>query len=681
MIDNNIIQSIGAGSGIDTNSLVKQLVEIERAVPQQRIDTKKELTEAQISDFGLIKSSLGTLKDSLASLVDKEGLFSKSASFTESDALIPSELGTDVLPGTYNFQVTNVAQSQSLSSGAFSSVLDPVGQGTLTFRFGDWDAGVTAFTEDLDTLPQEIVIDSSNNTLRGMRDAINAADFGAQASIVSDGVGFRLLITAASGENKQLSIDVAEAGGAATNTDGNDLSRFAFNDSLLPDSKRLTQNQAGEDAAITINGLAVTRSSNTIDDVVDGLTVELLQESAGQTITVTVSDDKVFAEENVRGFVDAYNAFLEEVEVAFGRDEETGERGSLANDSLAKSVLGQMRNIIASEIPGLSGANFSALTNVGIRTELDGTLSINEKDFKNAFANNFEDVQALFAPTATSTAADITVNSFGGQTKSGNYDVVVTTNPVKGSYAGQAMDVGVVFPFDTTGKTYTMDLSVNGTASSTITIPTDMVYSSGDELASVMQSLINADPALKAGNASVVVSFDTDHFDILSNQYGTASVVSITAASADIATDLGLTVANGSSGIDVAGTIDGVVAFGRGNVLLPALGEDAEGLTLLVGENATTSTVNYSRGFGGELDSLIKELLSSTGLLKNREDILTDNLSTFKSDQETLDRRMNAFQERLIRQFIAMENILSGLGSTGSFLESLIDTLPFTAKK
>ncbi|MFL0809602.1 MAG: flagellar filament capping protein FliD [Agarilytica sp.] len=686
MIDNNIIQSLGVGSGIDTGSLVEQLVEIERAAPQQRIDDKKELTESQISDFGLMSSALATLKDTTSVFTDEEGMFSKTASFTDSNALIPSELGADVNPGTYNFEVTAVAQSQSLSSTTFASDRDAVGEGTLTFKFGDWDAGLTAFTEDLDSTSVDIVIDSSNNSLRGMRDAINDADVGVQASIVNDGSNYRLLITAESGENRQLSIDVAESGGTPTNDDASGLSRFAFNDTDIPvdefdtvHTQQMTQNQAGVDAAFSINGLDVTRSSNTINDVVDGLTVELLQASPGETITVTVSDDKSFAEQNIRDFVDAYNSFLEEVDVVFSTDEETGERGSLTNDALAKSIISRVRTVISSAIPGLADGNYTALTNVGIRTELDGSISIEEDDFTRAFENNYEDVQKLFAPYTSSDAADITVNSFGGQTVPGNYDVNITTNPVQGYFTGTAFDVGVTFPFDTTGKTYTLELSLNGEASSTITIPTNTTYDTEEDLAEALQSVINSDATYSSSGTSVSVGFDTDHFVITATKYGASSVVDITAASTDLSTDLGLAVGNGTNGIDVAGTVDGSVGFGLGNVLLPGLGEDAEGLTLLVGENATSGTVNFSRGFGGELESLLDDFLESTGLINNREDILEARLETIDDDQEALDRRIGIYEERLIQQYIAMESILSGLSSSGGFLESLIDTLPFTA--
>ncbi len=683
MIENNIIQSLGAGSGIDTGGIVRQLVEIERMAPQERIDTKKELTETQISDFGLIKSALSTLQAAAKTLTEDEGLYSKSASFTDSDALVPSELSTEVLPGTYNFEVTAVAQSQSLSSPTFSSVNDAVGEGTLTLRFGSWDAGLTAFSEDLATSSVDITIDNTNNSLKGLRDAINDADVGVQASIINDGTNYRLLITAESGESKQLELTVSESGGTPTNDDDSGLSRFSFNDDDPPfdefdtvHTQQMTQNQSGVDAAFTINGLSITRNSNTIDDVVEGLTVELLQASPGETVTVTVSDDKAFAEQNVRDFVDAYNAFLEEVDVVFSYNEETEKKGSLANDSLAKSVLSQMRSIISSAIPGLSDSNYTALTNVGIRTELDGSLTINETDFTKAFSENFEDVQRLFSSYDSSTASDITVNSFGKNTVPGSYDVNITVNPSKGGYLGQAITLPL--NFDGTGESF--GITVDGVASNTISFPST-TYTSTDTLAADLQSLINSDSALKAGGASVTVSFDTDHFVITSNKYGTSSQVNITAPTGNIPTGLGLTEANGFTGVNVSGSVNGVTGFGLGNVLLPKLGEDAEGLTMLIGDNATSATVNFSRGFAGELDDLVNDFLSSTGLLKQREQLLTAKLETFDEDQETLERRMSAYEERLIRQFIAMESILSGLNSSGSFLDNLIDTLPFTASR
>lgn len=695
MIDNNIIQSLGVGSGIDTNNIVKQLTEIERSAPQGRIDSKRELAETKISDFGLLSSALATLQTSADALVDPEGLFSKTASFTDSDALAPTSLSTDVQPGIYNFQVEAIAQAQALAFDEYASINAVVGEGTLTFNFGNWTRDVDdldvdldtteplSFTQDADHESVTITIDSTNNTLKGLKNAINDADMGVTASIVYTGTGYKLSILAESGANNELKIDAVESGDPG-------LANFMF-DETVPER----ETQIGVDAELTINGLTVNRSSNTIDDIVDGLTLDVYKAAPGQTVTITVSEDKAFAEQNIRDFVDAYNSFLEELEPIFGITEvenEDGEtekvEGSLAKDSLAKSILSRIRTTIASAIPGLTNSDFTSLTNIGLRTELDGTLSFSEDEFSDAMENRFEDVQKLFAPQTYSDSSDITVNSYKDATTSGEYDIVITTAPTRGYLNGGTINNGVGFAefpnFDTSigPKDYTFKVRLNGTESDTITIP-EAVYADEAELAAAIQLAINSDANLQAVNGVVTTEYDSDNnrFVFRSAQYGTSSKVSIIEASTDIENDLGMGVAGGNAGVAVAGTINGVAGFGSANVLLPALGEPGEGLAMIIGENATSGKVNFSRGFAGELSTLLEQFLDKDGVIALREDSLEDSLDSLDDDQDSLDRKMTAYQERLINQFIAMERIIGSLNSSGSFLENLIDTLPFTAKR
>ena len=100
---------------------------------------------------------------------------------------------------------------------------------------------------------------------------------------------------------------------------------------------------------------------------------------------------------------------------------------------------------------------------------------------------------------------------------------------------------------------------------------------------------------------------------------------------------------------------------------------------MIIGDNATSGTVNFSRGFGGELNALIDEYLKSGGLISQGETNLQRELDDLDDDQETLDTRMVTYEDRLIQQYIAMESIINSLSSSGSFLDSLIDTLPFTS--
>ncbi|WP_075185550.1 flagellar filament capping protein FliD [Teredinibacter haidensis] len=694
MIDNNIIQSLGVGSGIDTSNLTKQLTNIERTAPQNRIDTKRENTENQISDFGLISSAMATLQDAAEVLSNPEGLYSKTASYTDSTALVPVELGTDVQAGSYTFTVEDVASSQSLTSASFSSVDDAVGEGVLTFRFGNATAdGAGAmlttggFSADTDVEDVQITIDSSNNSLEGLRDAINDADFGVQATIINDGVdGYLLQITAESGANNELEISVAEAGGSPTDNDDTGLSRFTFNET----ASQLIQNQGGNDAVLTINGLLVNRESNTIDDIVQGLKLDVLAADPGVPVTITVSDDKAFAEQNIRDFVEAYNLFLDAIKPATGTTEKKNEEGdsekvagSLANDAMTKSMLSKIKSVISSAVPGLSGTAFTSVGAIGIRTELDGSMSIDDETFDKAIDENFEAIQKLFAPDTSTSDNSVFINSYNDNTAAGEYEIEITTQPTRGGYEGGTLGGITAFPnFDTTGQVYDFVVNVNGTSSGTLTIP-EAVYASQEDLAITLQTLINSDTDVADSGSSVTVSYDSvnDRFDITSGKYGSSSNVSITTASTDITTDLGFAVADGTAGTTVVGTVNGVGGFGSANVLLPALGQPSEGMAMLVGEGATTATVNFSRGFAGELENLLDEFLDRNGLIATRETSLESSLGKLDDDQEALDRRMSSYEERLMNQFIAMERIINSLNSSGSFLDSLIDTLPFTATK
>lgn len=672
MIDSNIPYLLGAGSGVDTKSLVEQLVSVEKSVRQGQIDTKRENFETRLSDYGLFKSAMSTLQSSLAALKNPDTFTAKSVSFPDSEVVIPTAIEAGAASGTYSIEVTNIATSQSLSSGVFSAVTDEVGKGVLTFDFGAWDTGVppSAFTQNTDKSSVQITIDDSNNSLEGLRDAINGANMGVQASIVNDGSGFRLLMKAESGLNNQLSISVAEDETTPTNNDASGLSRFTFNESAL----QLTQQQQGRDANLLMNGLAVTRTTNEISDLIEGFTFTIAKDAPGQVVNINILDDKATGEEAIRNFVDVYNEFLTATKNLTGFNEEAGEYGSLARDALAKSMLTKIKNTITQPVAGNNGV-LNALTNIGIRTELDGSMAIDETVFKKAFSDNFPAIKGLFAPVTGSNADKIKVTGFGNDTIAGDYEVVITQEPEKGFYTGAAI---AGFPVDTTGKDYGLVLEVNGKASGTINLPAGQSYANGADLAAALQQAINSDPALSANK--VKVSFDTDHLVITSDAFGASSLVSIASLGADGA-DLGLAVATGTSGKDVAGTVNGEEAFGLADVLLPAFGSNAYGLKLRVLPGASSGTVSFSRGIGDTLDMLVADFLGSQGPVKTREDGINKELGELDDAQDALDRRMEAYQARLQAQFTAMEAIVDQLNNTRDYLEGAFENMPFTAQR
>lgn len=786
-IGGNIISSLGAGSGIKSTEIVGQLRDIEKAPRQAQIDSSKENFEAQISDLGLLRGALSTLQDAAKLLADSETFNSKSAAFTNSDAFIPVSLAEETPAGEYAFEVVDVAKSHSLSTGvSYAGATDEVGKGTLTLNFGSWDKALppTTFTQNTDKDALTITIDDSNNSLNGLRDAINAADAGVSASIINNGSGYQLLITAESGETNQVSITAQEDAGATG------LAAFSFNQT----TQSMAQNQQGQDAQLEINGLAITRSSNDIDDVLPGFEFNLAKADPGNIVTVTITEDKAGGEQAVRDFVEAYNLFLEAIEPAVGTDPETDEKGSLNRDPIARGLESSLKTVLSSTIEGLDGG-FTALSNIGIRTQLDGSLEINDEFFNRAFDENYGLVKGLFVPQSSSTSDKVVVNSVRPEATPGTYEIEITQDPEKGQLVGASAagtllaDIsgaqtdgsyaGVPSAFVSTDLSsaapgdYGFDIAVDGGSAVSIALPpaayadenaiatalqaqfdaqsiaADIVhngsefvvtsrsagagsavaisavveptpgefglaagtatagtgpndndydfaisvdgvtsniislnpanYATHEELASHIQSQINNDSALKDKGSDVEVVWNIDHFEITSNAYGAKSNLSVLGAGAKAA-DLGLAAGASTAGKDVAGTINGVAGFGVGQVLLPEINSPAAGLSMIIEPGATTSTVVFSRGFGEELNQLIDGYLETNGIFSAREATITEELGDLDEGQTRLDARSEAFYDRLLAQFLAMERIVSSLSSSGSALNDISNRLPFTAQ-
>jgi flagellar hook-associated protein 2 len=670
-IGSSIVSALGSGSGIDSNKLADQLTEANKMVQAQRLTSQKTLLQTQISDYGLLRSSLAKLETAAAALGSADTFNAKALSVPDTSLIGITKLDSKAVAGSYQLKVEQVAQAQSLSSASFAAMTSPVGKGTLTIRLGDWNAGNTAFTVDSTKTGGTITIDDSNNSLTGLRDAINAADIGVSASIVSDGGSYRLLMTASTGAKNEIEVVATEDPAAVG------LAAFNFNET----TKNLTQQQEGLDAQIRVNGLLVSRESNQVKDVIDGLEFDLFTSSTAETISLVISEDKSVAEQTIRDFVQAYNTFKAEVDVLVGFDAELDDFGSLKSDPLAKNLMQSIRNVLTNAVPGI-GEGFSTLSNLGIRTELDGTLKIYEDDstgFRAAIDDNFEFVRDLFVPKASSSVSNIDVTKFSARSQPGSYEVVITQQPSKGTLT-------TTDPVDLVGigsgtKDYSFTFQLNGITSNAISLPAGKQYGSGAELAADLQSLINLDANVKAANASVAVTFEGGKLVFTSASYGASSTVNFSAVSADMLADFGMT--NGvvvSSGTDVAGTVDGVAAFGSGNILLPAIGSKAEGLSMMVEPGATTGTLTFTRGFAGSMSSLVNEFLKTSGLIKERETTIDKDIKRVEQNEEALERRSEAYRARLMAQFQAMESIVRALNTTGGFLDGIVDRLPFTAK-
>lgn len=678
-MSDSIIRSLGAGSGINVTSLVDGLVAAEKAPQENRLNSRQESLNTQISAYGNLKSSLSEFQSLLAPLSSSDTFNARSVAFPTTDLITANQLDANAQVGSFQIEVLDVARSQSLSSAAVADPDAALGAGDVTFRFGSWTSytelgGPVGFSQNADKDALTVSLDA-DDSLNDMVSKINDADVGLQASVISNGGQYQLLITTPSGNNNAIEITADPV-----------LSQFSFKEG----DAQLTQNQSANDASLKVNGLQISRESNDIDDVISGLSFTVNKAAIGEPISFSISEDKGVGEQAIRSFVEGYNTLYKTLSNLTGtsRDAETNEVvvGGLSTDGSAKGLVRQIRQTLTDSVAGVD-SSFSALTNIGVRTALDGSLEIIEDDFNEAMKSSYDKVADLFSESKSTNNGNISLGfgSYINQAKAGTYEVDITQEPTKGSLNG-ASGAGFTasFPLDTgAGSQYTFTISVDGTASNQIILPDNKVYANEQELASELQSLINGDSNLKGVNATLDVTFDaTDgRFEFVSRSYGSSSVIKMDGASVAMDT-LGINSSLvGTGGVNVEGTINGEAGFGSGNVLLPKVGSDSYGINLTVEPGSLgKSQFTFGRGLASELSVLIDNATASNGVVDTREKNINSDLEGIVEDKKELEVRMEKFQARLISQFTAMESIISSLQQTGNSLTGIIDRLPFTSK-
>ncbi len=691
---NNIVSSLNAGSGIDVPKLVEGLVSVARAAPEQRLDRNQEKLESQISAYGTLKSSMDEFKKVLDPLTNPDLFNARSATFPSNNEFITANgLSPDAQTGTFDVKVVQTARSQSLASASMDSATDQVltsgdSDETLTINFGAWsDSPATnpgaTFSANADKDSLEVKIIAGKSSLNDIAEAINKENKGLQASVIDDGNGkSQLLLTAPSGEKQQVQLQITDTNGAGK------LDFMTFDTGMVAGPNAMSQTQAGRDAKVEVNGLEVSRASNTMDDVVKGFDFTLNKESLGEVVTFSIEQDSSTSEQAIRDFVEAYNTFATTAKNLTGitEDEETKKRksGALSTDGSAKQIVSTITGSRSQQVTGLTG-KYSMLANIGIVTEQNGSLKIDEDIFKKALTDNYDDVTQLFSRSTSSSNSSIDVGTKSYKTPpAGSYQVEVTQDPSKANIVSGATAIPANFDASDPAKDYSFKFSFHGQVTSEIKL--DQVYTTPEELAAAIQVAINSDKNLE-NERGVVVNYDsaTTKFTFESNEYGTvnnSAIVGFTEISTDMRTLFDMNSSTTATGKDAKGTIDGVEAFGVGNVLLAATDSKADGLSLTItpGAAGSVETINFSSGFAGELVSDLSTFLADKGTISNREERINSNLEKIDEDREKLDTRMSKLQIRYQSQFLAMEAILNGMSNTSKQLDTILDTLPFTAK-
>lgn len=650
------ISSLGIGSGVLTADLVDQLVQAERAPTEERLTQKTEQTQALISAYGKLRSAVTELRLPMRQLSAPDNLKAFSAS-SSNDSIAVSVDSTKASRGTYSVDVTSLATAQALASRDVFADRDAtsVGRGTLTLTVGDKVTNVT--------------IDSSNDTLQGLANAINDADAGVSAGVIDTGNGYRLVLSAdETGTANAVSITVS-GDNQGTDTDNQGLSRFAFNGDMDPGAG-LEETITATDAVMSINGVEVTRATNDFENVIDGLTFSISETGSA---TIKVEQDFGAVADRVQGFVDKFNALQSTIDSLAGFNAEAGVGGLLTGDSTVRTIQNQLRQILTRVVPGLENASVRSLADVGITTNFEtGGLQFDREKFKEQLKNNPDDVTALFAEQGRTTDSQVEFVRSGVNTEPGTYAINVTQAATRGTLTAGSALAGMTI--DDSNDVLT--LSVNNDVSVTLQL-TQQTYATAEDLRAEIQAQIDGNNALNAAGVSVQADLDgSGRLVFTSSTYGSDS--SVTLVSADDAAAFGLDTATAVSGVDVAGTIDGVAAEGDGQVLYLSSGQGgASGLQvrILGDQTGSRGSITFVEGVAERTVDLITSMVGADGLIEAKTNSLSGELERIAESQARLEARMDAYRARLVAQFTAADSLISQLNSTGDYVTQQLAAL------
>ena len=413
-----ILSKLNVGSGMNNSDIITSLVDAERIPALERIEKNESQAENKISAYGILKSDISDFRE-LVRTIKSSNAASHVGSSSNTTIAKFTTTGTT---GTENIDaslvVSSLASSHTLVTGAYNNSGSTVGAGSLTIDFGTWSTTSSAndtFTANSNS--SITVTTSASTTLSQLRDSINNATDNAEASILYNGTGYVLVIKGKSGASNEVRVTPS---GDSTATLSNSFS-------YTTSSKNLTQTVDGTDASFTVDGISMTRSTNTINDLYKGYTLELeTTSSSAVNLSSTQNLDNITS--LLSSYVDAYNNIYLNItnmtSSSFSGDESSG---PLSGDSLARKIQRDLRNFSTKSISGYEGGPYS-MSLLGIQTNRDGTIALNTNVLKNSFEAQPKIVDAIFKDQLISDNAEVEVTTIGTDTKPGSYAITKSGN-------------------------------------------------------------------------------------------------------------------------------------------------------------------------------------------------------------------------------------------------------------
>jgi flagellar hook-associated protein 2 len=366
----NIINNLGMGSGINIPQLVSDLANASRAPKVERLTQLTQQNQARISAVGQAKADLDGFADSLGQMVGDGTLRSTPTVSDDSVLSATARAGLHADSFSATIEVTQLARAQTVFSGAVTDRAAAIGQGAMTLSIGGTDHAIT--------------IDASNDSLDGLAAAINASDAGVTASIIADEGGYRMIVKGATGEANAFTL-TPDAGAAPG------LAAFGTG------AGGMTLGQAATNAQFTIDGIAFSRATNIVDDIVPGMSLTLKKAAPGQPVDIGASRPLDMIKQTIGDFVAVYNQLKASVSAAADM---SGSTRSL------RQLESQLADLVGKVIT--SDPTINKLTDIGISTTKEGLLSLDSVKLDKALAADAGAVEALFNPRRDATHNETT---------------------------------------------------------------------------------------------------------------------------------------------------------------------------------------------------------------------------------------------------------------------------------
>ena len=612
---------------LDVQTIVDNLINADSA-PVQNMQSEVSTLQTELSAYQSLNTQLSTLSNDVNTMLfgsaeapviqpysysDRlaASIFSQCTATSTDNSTVSVTASNGTAGGSYSIEVGNLAQAESMASSGFADATSTqTGTGTITIATGSSN-------------PVIITINSQNNTLSGVQDAINNANAGVTASIVNSGSStnpYQLLITANNtGTANSFTVTPSLSGGQALS---------------------FKQSQPPIDAQFSVNGVNITKSSNTVSDVIDGVTLTL-NGKTDNPVTVTVAADTNSIISALQKVVSDYNAINSFITSQFTYNTTTNTAGVLAGDSTLRNIQSSLQTPV-NELVSNRYTNYEMAGQIGLAFDQNGNLTLDTGELQDALANNFTAVAALFlgdgTPAGGVTASDPRV-SYAGETsatQSGTYSVHVD------SPAQQASVVG--------GQTVTTlsadeNLTItSGTGSAMVSLLT------GDSLSTVLSKINSA--LSNQGMAIQATDDGTGKIQITTNGYGSAQNITVVSDGDGSAGTTGFgSLPASSTGADIVGEINGDPAVGNGLTLTGAAGQPEEGLSLSIaqsttGDYGTVTVAPATQGVEGSsvLTSLFDIMQGLTDPLSNSIQSATDGIN---QNITALNQSISDYQARL----------------------------------